>query len=186
MSLDTNPKEQAARFNAGKINFSLLHPDICNSVEIILCGFSNREPSDSFTLYRAFVDVAAYGKAKYDDALGEPFNWMRGGTPVSQYIESALRHCEKIAVGELVDVESNCLHINHLFWNLVVAHAFLYTERCVDVIMPAYTEVRSFSQFTTLFEDIVDVTFSTCKLDDLSSCILRTLQVIKGRSTVTY
>ena len=186
MSLDTNPKEHAARFNAGKINFSLLHPDICNSVEMILCGFYNREPPDSFTLYRAFVDVAAYGKAKYDDALGEPFNWMRGGTSVSQYIESALRHCEKIAVGELVDVESNCLHINHLLWNLIVAYTFLYTGRCEDVIMPDYTEVRSFSHVPTLFEDIVEVTFSTCKLDALSSCILRVLHSIKRRSTVDY
>ncbi|MCK9382920.1 MAG: DUF5664 domain-containing protein [Sulfuritalea sp.] len=82
--------EQAQRHNTGKPELSLLPP----------------------VAFEETARVMAYGAKKYSRD-----NWRKGG-PVSQYIDCAYRHLNRIAEGEDVDAESGCSHAGHVMANM--------------------------------------------------------------------
>jgi hypothetical protein len=82
-------KEQALRYNQGKLQWSLVDYD---SLE-------------------GLVNVLEYGATKY-----APHNWKKG-MPVTQVTESLLRHLFAFLRGEDVDPESGCRHISHVMCN---------------------------------------------------------------------
>lgn len=63
----------------------------------------------------AFCATCDYGEGKY--ARGN----FRKGAPVTQYLDSALRHILARMRGETADPESNCRHLGHALWNVVEA-----------------------------------------------------------------
>lgn len=63
---------------------------------------------------REFAKVCEYGANKY--ARG---NYLKGA-PFSQYTDCALRHLLAWWNGEERDKESECLHLAHLLWNVLM------------------------------------------------------------------
>jgi len=45
-------------------------------------------------------------------------NWLKGGKPDEEYIDSASRHMLKLANGEVYDDETGCMHAAHVMWNM--------------------------------------------------------------------
>lgn len=84
-------KEQAMRFNGGKPQLSYIL-DFPNAMQ-------------------AFVDVCMQGAEKY-----ERHNWKKG-MPVSEIMDSLLRHAMRFNLGEDYDKESGKLHVAHMMWN---------------------------------------------------------------------
>lgn len=63
----------------------------------------------------AFCAVCEYGEAKY---LRGNF---RKGAPITQYLDSALRHINARLRGEILDPESGKPHLAHALWNVWTA-----------------------------------------------------------------
>lgn len=82
-------EEKALRYNSGKAKWSYVH----------------------FKSLLPMVKVLEKGAIKY-----APFNWMKP-IPLKEIEESAMRHLTAIMDGELVDSETNELHIGHLMCN---------------------------------------------------------------------
>lgn len=59
-----------------------------------------------------YCRVCVYGEAKYSRGN------YRLGAPVTEYLDSALRHLRSILNGEMYDRESSLLHAGFLMWNL--------------------------------------------------------------------
>lgn len=82
-------KEQALRYNEGKLKWSLV----------------------DFKSLEGMVRVLEMGAKKYD-----PHNWKKG-MPVSQVSESLMRHLYAFLNGEDHDKESGLHHISHVMCN---------------------------------------------------------------------
>ena len=82
---------QADRYNEQKPQWSLV-------------DFKSLEP---------LVRVLEYGCTKYSKD-----NWKKG-FPISQLMESLLRHCFKLLEGELMDRESGLSHTGHIMANIM-------------------------------------------------------------------
>ena len=61
---------------------------------------------------RALTRVFEQGAIKY-----ERDNWLKGGKPDEEYLDSALRHI-LASEFETYDEDTGCLHIAHAIWNL--------------------------------------------------------------------
>ena len=84
-------KEQALRYNTGKIKWSYIHwPSI-----------------------EELAKVLEYGATKYTKD-----NWKKG-LPVSEISDSLLRHLFSFLDGEDIDKESGESHIGHMMCNLM-------------------------------------------------------------------
>ena len=81
--------EKALRYNEGKLEWSLVH-------------FKSLEP---------MIKVLMYGTKKYSRD-----NWKKG-LDRTQILESMMRHLVALMDGELIDPESNELHIGHIMCN---------------------------------------------------------------------
>ena len=100
-SLTNSPQAfQALRYNQGKVEWSLV-------------DYKSLEP---------MVRVLEYGCKKYSRG-----NW-RKGMPVTQIIESMLRHTYKLLEGELVDPESGVEHVGHIQCNAMFL-AYVLNEK---------------------------------------------------------
>jgi uncharacterized protein YuzB (UPF0349 family) len=99
--------KQALRYNQGKVQWSLV-------------DYKSIEP---------MVRVLEYGCLKYSKN-----NWKKG-MPVSQIIESMLRHTYKLLEGELVDPESGIEHVGHIQCNAMFL-AYVLKEK------PEYNDLR--------------------------------------------
>ena len=69
------------------------------------------------TLGRGYEELARVfekGAQKY-----EPYNYLKGGKPDQEYLDSALRHITEIVEGEHYDQETGCHHAAHAAWNLL-------------------------------------------------------------------
>mgnify|MGYP003650735245 CR=1 FL=1 len=100
-SLTNSPQAlQALRYNQGKVEWSLV-------------DYKSLEP---------MVRVLEYGCKKYARN-----NW-RKGMPVTQIIESMLRHTYKLLEGELVDPESGVEHVGHIQCNAMFL-AYVLNEK---------------------------------------------------------
>jgi uncharacterized protein YuzB (UPF0349 family) len=99
--------KQALRYNQGKVQWSLV-------------DYKSIEP---------MVRVLEYGCLKYSKN-----NWKKG-MPVSQIIESMLRHTYKLLEGELVDPESGIEHVGHIQCNAMFL-AYVLREK------PEYNDLR--------------------------------------------
>ena len=100
-SLTNSPQAfQALRYNQGKVEWSLV-------------DYKSLEP---------MVRVLEYGCKKYARN-----NW-RKGMPVTQIIESMLRHTYKLLEGELVDPESGIEHVGHIQCNAMFL-AYVLNEK---------------------------------------------------------
>ena len=89
--LERDKKEQALRYNQGKLQWSLV----------------------DFDSLEGLVRVLEYGKNKYARD-----NWKKG-MPVTQVSESLMRHLFAYLRGEDVDFESNCRHLSHVMCNVM-------------------------------------------------------------------
>jgi hypothetical protein len=97
---DYNEGGQALRFNKGKAHWSLV-------------DFKSLEP---------MVEVLEFGAKKY-----APNNWKKG-MPVSEVVESMLRHTFSLLSGESHDKESLIHHIGHIQCNAMFI-AYILRER---------------------------------------------------------
>jgi hypothetical protein len=89
--LERDKKEQALRYNQGKLQWSLV----------------------DFKSLEGLVNVLEYGANKY-----APNNWKKG-MPVTQVSESLMRHLFAYLQGEDVDPESGCRHLSHVMCNVM-------------------------------------------------------------------
>jgi len=80
------PKEQAERYNQGKLEYSML----------------------DLTKLAPCVEVLMFGKKKYARD-----NWKKGMN-TSSIIDSLIRHLAAIQSGEVLDPESGLSHLGHL------------------------------------------------------------------------
>lgn len=87
--LQGEEKEQALRYNEGKLKWSLVH-------------FESLEP---------MVRVLMYGAKKY-----APDNWKKG-LPKKEILNSMMRHMIALIDGQEVDEESGEHHIGHIMCN---------------------------------------------------------------------
>lgn len=72
----------------------------------------------------AVAEVMAQGAIKYDDR-----NWLTGGKPDAEYLDSADRHLLKWAnEGEWYDSETGCAHVAHAAWNLLALLKLNYSD----------------------------------------------------------
>jgi len=55
------------------------------------------------------------GHKKYPDRSGTP-NWLRGGKPDKEYLNSALRHLVSFQSGDFYDAETKTAHIAAVLW----------------------------------------------------------------------
>lgn len=100
-------KEQAARYDEGKTDWSLMPFDAVEEINKVL----------------------EFGAKKY-----APNNWKKG-FPVNKVLNSCLRHLFSFLRGEEVDPESGLSHIAHAACNLLFILYFLkYKEKYADFI----------------------------------------------------
>lgn len=85
------PKEQALRYNQGKLEYSML----------------------DLTKLQECVKVLMFGKQKYARD-----NWKKGMN-TSSIIDSLMRHLSAIQNGEVIDPESGLSHLGHLQCNIL-------------------------------------------------------------------
>lgn len=86
-------KTKALRFNEGKAEL----------------GYVLQFSSAMESLARIFE----FGAVKYEED-----NWLKGGKPDKEYIDSAIRHLVSWTKGEVYDSDSGCSHLGHAVWNL--------------------------------------------------------------------
>lgn len=77
----------------------------------------------STKLFSNLMHVFAFGATKY-----KRDNW-KTGLKLGSLFDSALRHMEKILLGQENDVESGLPHAAHVTWNLLAALHFLLEMR---------------------------------------------------------
>lgn len=88
-ALITRDKEQALRYNEGKLEWTLV----------------------DFRSLEGMVRVLEKGAKKYDR-----HNWKKG-MPITKVAESLMRHLVAFLDGEDIDSESACRHISHVMCN---------------------------------------------------------------------
>jgi hypothetical protein len=60
-------------------------------------------------------------------------NWLKGGKPDSEYIDSASRHLVAFQSGKEYDEKTGCLHLAHAVWNLLALIRLNRTEAATEV-----------------------------------------------------
>lgn len=117
-------KEQALRYNKGKKEWSLV-------------DFKSLEP---------LVEVLSFGAEKYDK-----HNWKKG-LPVTEIMESMMRHTFALNSGEDLDPESGLPHIGHIMCNAMFISHFLETKwddrekesiSITDVVLELNEEIKN-------------------------------------------
>lgn len=79
-------------------------------------------------LLKPLMGVAVFGAKKY-----AAFNFLKGGKPVSEYIDAMKRHIEKFENPMESDIdESGENHLAHVAWNALVAIYMLDNNKCTD------------------------------------------------------
>lgn len=63
--------------------------------------------------------VMTQGREKYPDVSPGVPNWVLGGKPDEEYLDSCLRHLTALVAGDKRDEESGQLHAAHAVWNLL-------------------------------------------------------------------
>lgn len=86
--------EKALRFNEGKAELSLV--------------------LDFGSALDKLTKVMSQGAIKYDDK-----NWLKGGKPDKEYLDSALRHITAYVEGEAWDKDIGTHHIANAAWNML-------------------------------------------------------------------
>lgn len=83
--------------------------------------------------------VIEYGTHKYPN----PENWKLNDHIEERYFDSAMRHLTKYFAGEVVDEESNKLHLAHAAWNiLAILEMYLIQNPKINDKMMFPKEVR--------------------------------------------
>lgn len=77
----------------------------------------------------ALVRVMEQGAKKYAKD-----NWLKGGRPDKDYLDSLTRHLKAFVGGEVYDPETGCMHMAQVAWN---ALALIRTN-----YLPEYCEVQ--------------------------------------------
>ena len=90
-----NQHEAGAKMDAGKLRASL-----------VLSGFANA--------LHGVCEVGTYGANKYT-----PDGWMTVPDGEERYADAQMRHWLKEASGEVIDEESNIMHLKHEAWNVL-------------------------------------------------------------------
>ena len=117
--------EQALRFNDGKPELSYV-TDMKRGLEMLAV-------------------VMQQGAIKY-----EPGNWLKGGKPDREYLDSALRHMLAFQGGEEYDADTGCHHLAQAAWNML---ALLTVNRAdADLLDPEFDQdafVRTYTESGT-------------------------------------
>jgi len=71
----------------------------------------------------ALAKVMSQGGVKYAHR-----NWLKGGKPDQEYMDSAMRHLLSIAGGEHYDADTGCTHAAHVAWNMLAMLRLNYTD----------------------------------------------------------
>tara|TARA_R110000787_G_scaffold72080_1_gene160550 strand:- start:488 stop:943 length:456 start_codon:yes stop_codon:yes gene_type:complete len=71
----------------------------------------------------ALAKVMSQGGVKYEHR-----NWLRGGKPDQEYMDSAMRHLLSIAGGEHYDSDTGCTHAAHVAWNMLAMLRLNYED----------------------------------------------------------
>jgi hypothetical protein len=71
------------------------------------------------------------GREKYPDVDGVP-NWLLGGKPDQEYLDSACRHLAALVQGEHVDGETGTLHAAAVAWNMLAMVTLNYAKARED------------------------------------------------------
>lgn len=91
---DTDLPAAASRHNQGKPKLSQLH----------------------WFRLEALAEHCSRGRDKYPDIDGEP-NWLLGGKPDDEYLDSIARHLAELVKGNTHDEELGTLHAAAIAWN---------------------------------------------------------------------
>lgn len=88
-------------------------------VPVVAARANSGKPSMHYPLtfrkaLEALSRVFEQGAVKY-----EPYNYLKGGKPDQEYLDSALRHLAALVDGEAYDAETGCRHEAHAVWNLM-------------------------------------------------------------------
>ncbi len=70
------------------------------------------------------VKVMEQGATKYADG-----NWLLGGKPDGEYLDSAMRHIEEFMLGEFYDPDIGTAHLGNAAWNLLAALCVNYSDK---------------------------------------------------------
>ena len=71
----------------------------------------------------ALARVFEQGGVKY-----EPYNYLKGGKPDVEYLDSALRHIGRLVEGERFDVDTGCHHAAMAAWNMLALIHLNHTD----------------------------------------------------------
>ena len=88
----------------------------------------------------ALTRVFEQGAIKY-----ERDNWLKGGKPDEEYLDSALRHIFANET-ETYDADTGCLHIAHAVWNLCALIEL--NSESLPAIDPYFDQVSFEAQYT--------------------------------------
>lgn len=67
--------------------------------------------------------VMEQGSIKYEDG-----NWLKGGKPVREYLDSGMRHLTAFESGEIWDPDTGCHHLAHAAWNFLAAMRLCFDD----------------------------------------------------------
>ena len=88
------------------------------------------EMSYILTFPQAIAELAKgcmYGGEKYERG-----NYLRGGKPLTEYVDCLLRHLTAWQNGEDDDPESGCSHLGHVLWNALALCQFALSGNSKD------------------------------------------------------
>ena len=125
-----SPEGKALRFNEGK-------PELGRLLEF-------------GSALDKLVKVMEQGAVKYADG-----NWLLGGKPDREYIDSALRHMQAFSSGEDFDPDIGTHHLAHAAWNLLaLLRLNLDFEPSLD---PEFDQAGFVKRYTEIEEDSSEV-----------------------------
>ena len=88
------------------------------------------------------ASVMSQGAIKYEDD-----NWLLGGKPVEEYLQSARRHHRAFVNGEIYDPDSGNHHLAHAAWNYLAALRLLFDD--APVLDPEFDQAAFIERWTT-------------------------------------
>lgn len=93
------------------------------------------------------IKVMEQGATKYLDG-----NWLKGGKPDGEYLDSAMRHIEAFMSGEFYDPDIGAAHLASAAWNLLAVLCVNYGQ--MDLLDPDFDQVGFVEKYADLNGDL--------------------------------